>query len=241
MLKEAIEKLLDLSHATTIDVDGQTYTTRPVYPCKPPQMAAIGVHTLAGLVDLIDAKFDGTEFSANSIICVHTPWHVTVEDRVSDVWGQRKTIIDVTMQDVGAGFPFGRWMDPDEFVIGLQSVFAPTPDRDTVLMVASNLTSEVVQISEDDGMTQRATIRKGVALKSEVQVKPRVRLSPYRTFREIEQPASDFVFRLKSKAGETPQCALFEADGGRWKLAAMLAIKGWLKAQQSLCIVPVVA
>jgi len=29
-------------------------------------------------------------------------------------------------------------------------------------------------------------------------------------------------------AGQVPTCALFEADGGRWKLDAVLASKQWL-------------
>jgi len=56
-----------------------------------------------------------------------------------------------------------------------------------------------------------------------------IRLRPYRTFREIEQPASLFVLRLqKGRDGELPRAALFEADGGQWKLEACQAIKHWL-------------
>ena len=33
-----------------------------------------------------------------------------------------------------------------------------------------------------------------------------------------------------ARDGETPQCALFEADGGAWKIKAIEAIRGWLKS-----------
>jgi hypothetical protein len=40
----------------------------------------------------------------------------------------------------------------------------------------------------------------------------------------VEQPESKFVLRIK----DGPQIALFEADGGEWRLAAMLRIKKFL-------------
>lgn len=54
-----------------------------------------------------------------------------------------------------------------------------------------------------------------------------VKLRPYRTFHEVEQPASDFIFRMKSERGIS--CALFEADGGAWENAAMANIKNYLE------------
>jgi len=54
-----------------------------------------------------------------------------------------------------------------------------------------------------------------------------VTLRPYRTFSEVEQPASQFVFRMKT-GGSSPSCALFNADGGAWALEAIENIKRWL-------------
>ena len=56
-------------------------------------------------------------------------------------------------------------------------------------------------------------------------------LRPYRTFPEVEQPASSFIFRMKENDGVC--CALFEADGGAWKNEAMRNIKEYLK--ENLC------
>ena len=39
------------------------------------------------------------------------------------------------------------------------------------------------------------------------------------------QPESQFVFRMKEDKYDGVQCALFEADGGAWKLKAMENIK----------------
>lgn len=56
-----------------------------------------------------------------------------------------------------------------------------------------------------------------------------VYLAPYRTFAEIEQPVSKFVFRMESG----PKAALFEADGGAWKNEAILKIKEYLQKELS--------
>lgn len=117
-------------------------------------------------------------------------------------------------------------------MIGLQSRFVSTPDLVETLKLASNLTASTVAQAEDDGISQRTAVKQGVFLKDNVTVKARVKLKPYRTFREVDQPASEFIFRLRSRDGAVPECALFEADGGQWKLDAVLTIQTWLKDQE---------
>lgn len=56
-------------------------------------------------------------------------------------------------------------------------------------------------------------------------VKPIVKLKPYRTFSEVEQPESEFLVRL-SDGGRV---ALYEADGGAWKLQARRNVADYLK------------
>ena len=60
------------------------------------------------------------------------------------------------------------------------------------------------------------------ALETSVLVKSS--LAPYRTFLEVEQPESDFVLRVNKEA----KLALFEADGGFWKLEAVRLVKEYL-------------
>ena len=56
-----------------------------------------------------------------------------------------------------------------------------------------------------------------------------MKLKPYRTFTEVEQPESDFIFRMKDMGSVC--CALFEADGGAWRNVAMHNIKAYLQEQ----------
>ena len=68
------------------------------------------------------------------------------------------------------------------------------------------------------------TIKTGIASVGEAEVPNPVTLAPYRTFPEIEQVESKFIFRMK----EGPLAAIFEADGGAWKNEAMKRIKEYL-------------
>ena len=65
---------------------------------------------------------------------------------------------------------------------------------------------------------------KGVASADDVIVPNPVELAPYRTFLEVEQPSSSFIFRMKNG----PRGAIFEADGGAWRNQAILNIKEYL-------------
>mgnify|MGYP000736038354 CR=1 FL=1 len=53
-------------------------------------------------------------------------------------------------------------------------------------------------------------------------------LIPYRTFLEVPQPASDFVFRISEGRGGAPAFKLVAADGGLWKSQAVDNVKNYL-------------
>ena len=76
-------------------------------------------------------------------------------------------------------------------------------------------------------MSQTITAKKGVSLMTTEQVKPRLSLQPFRTFREIPQPESEFILRLD----DTGRVGLFEADGGIWKIEAKCQIQGFLEGE----------
>ena len=83
-------------------------------------------------------------------------------------------------------------------------------------------------IYADDGITQRVTAKAGVARVAVVDLPNPVELYPYRTFLDVEQPASKFVLRIKADKDEGPRCALFEADGGAWRATAVETIKSYM-------------
>ena len=54
-------------------------------------------------------------------------------------------------------------------------------------------------------------------------------LRPYRTFVEIDQPTSRFIFRMEQGREQTVNAAIIEADGGAWKLKAIQNIIDYLE------------
>ncbi len=82
------------------------------------------------------------------------------------------------------------------------------------------------QAYADDGISQVATMTVGVAAKADVIVPNPVELIPYRTFQEVAQPASKFVFRIGDK--EVPAFKIVEAENNIWKNEAIANIKEYL-------------
>ena len=123
---------------------------------------------------------------------------------------------------------FERRMDVELFIIQLQSMFVKTAERDNLLKFLGSLKAGFSKEMNDNGVSQIVTAKTGITTVGEVAVPNPVKLQPYRTFSEIEQPASDFVFRIHGGHDE-PTCALYEADGGAWKMEAIQRIAAWVK------------
>ena len=86
-------------------------------------------------------------------------------------------------------------------------------------------------VYNDNGIATTVTTQKGVALQSNAQIKPLVKLKPYRTFQEVEQPESIFLIRLNERG-----ISFTEADGGMWKLSARETVKSFLEDKLSALI-----
>ena len=116
--------------------------------------------------------------------------------------------------------------------VGKQANFAENDDLMTIMQVAGNIQAGTTASYSDDGISQKTTIKTGVQ-RVDVQVPNPVKLIPYRTFAEIEQPSSLYVFRVKDDGNGAPAFKLVEADNGLWKHAAMLKIKDYFEHELS--------
>lgn len=223
MIKKALEYINELKEPFIREIDGNTYSDKPLERINYiPYAGAIEMVTLSSFVEYIKANVD--VMADKMIVHVVSPTEVRLYSAL-DSDRKREYLVNVR-----AGLPdfrFGSFIDHENFVIALQSKFAPNEDRDLVLKFAGTVEDGTVAEYGDDGVTQKATVKTGVASKADAVVPNPVTLIPYRTFLEVQQPASDFVFRMKSANGV--QCAIFEADGGAWKNEAMDNIKEYLK------------
>ena len=129
-------------------------------------------------------------------------------------------------------FTFERFFEHEQFCINLQSKFVDCEETDRALLLKFAGTVESGTVAEygDDGVSQKATVKTGIASKGEAVVPSPAVLMPYRTFVEVQQPTSSFIFRMRDSHNSI-ECALFEADGGAWRIEAMESIKAYLKEQ----------
>ena len=125
---------------------------------------------------------------------------------------------------------FGTFDNHESFCIALQSKFVDNEDRKLLLKFAGTVQDGTVTEYGDDGISQKATVKTGLSSKSDAIVPNPVILKPFRTFLEVDQPESAFIFRMKN-GNYGVQCALFEADGGAWKIEAMKNIKEYLQEE----------
>ena len=107
-------------------------------------------------------------------------------------------------------------------------------DRNIILKVVSNLRDESIHQQTDDGVSQSVQINSGIASVDEVKVPNPVKLIPFWTFQEVDQPASKFIFRMR----EGMQSALFMADNNQWQVEAKNNIKKYIQQLEQETDVP---
>lgn len=209
-LKEALQYITGLKAKSMepklVEIEGRTYCTDNDLTRyhRFPMASDIEVNTLTALVDYIKGKPE--ELRESSIIHVVSPTKVLLYSGLIDE-RNRETLIE------------------------LQANFVETDDLVTIMQVAGNIKSGTTANYSDDGVSQKTTIKTGVELADVIVPNP-VKLRPYRTFAEIEQPESSYVFRIKD-GDRGPAFKLVEADGGLWKNAVMKKIKEYLEFELS--------
>jgi hypothetical protein len=259
MFQDLIKTIQESVIPTVIGVEGKSYASKSLHlPPAEPTPTPLKVSGLGGLIDYIKADPDSLRDTCHLFIQVQSAHKVVLisqfdgrhcnrvnpivancDDYIHDFsFGAYQSIeaVIIALQsqfcdDYIHDFSFGAYQSIEAVIIALQSQFWPTDDRAKILEVLGNLRSERVATEIDDGVTQNVTTRKTLAYGLENVPVPRiVTLMPYRTFAEVDQPASNFILRLKmgEREGQPTQAALFEADGGRWKLEAIESIRTYL-------------
>ena len=223
--KSFVEKVLELAPVQVLEIGGRKYTSATVHRVSAPEAKVLNFATLTGIKDYIEQNIDQID---RQQVMLHVSDFQTVSI-IGPLFGefrQRETL--VVAEAHSCGFEFGKWYEREAFQIGLMSSFLPTKMRDDVLRFVTGIVQSAEVKTADDGISQRVTAKTGIARVAEVDIPNPLTLQPYRTFPEAQQPESDFVFRVRTASDNAIGVALFEADGGRWKLQAALNIKEWL-------------
>jgi hypothetical protein len=219
--REALEYLVNLGQIKVLEIEGQQYSTKQLNHVKMPEPAALKTTTLTALIDYIKSGIDD-KFS-KLLVHVISPTKVALYSELrSDAERECYMICEAFTPN---NIYFNRFVDTESFNIMLQSSFVQNEDKDILLKVTGCIQDKAVKEVGDDGISQAVTIKTGVAKVNDVKVPNPVSLAPYRTFPEIRQPESKFIFRMQSG----PQAALYEADGGAWRNDAMGRVKEYLE------------
>jgi len=243
--KETIEKIEQLvKNSMIVKVDGFEYSAgrlnRVMYNPKP---ETLKVHNLRGFCGFINNDIDKVIKGQPHLIVVNDSKSVDLVSGFDTEDKERTILVSAKVNPELKEFPFGKFLSQEEFIIAFRSLFVGgrEDDFEYVLSYTSKVTNTTEAQGEDDGIAQAVTIRKGASgvLKEKTTLKSIVRLTPYRTFREAEQPEGEFLFRVRGREDEVPSIALFEADGGAWVNKATINVVEYI--QSLVGHIPVIA
>lgn len=231
-LVNAMKFIQDSSAPNLVEHAGDTFADRSLsrlpnykYPSE------LQVSTLASLTGYILSGCDFVlEDELQYLIAVDSPTQVRLMSQLDDDEHRRHLMI------ARATLPsllFDAYQSREHFQIALQSRFEEDAldvnDRELLLKFISHVQSGTIAEYGDDGISQKATISKGAqGMKSDVIIPNPVHLAPYRTFVDVKQPESEFIFRMLDDDHGGIQCGLWEADGGYWRILAIDRIKQYL-------------
>lgn len=193
----------------------------------------LAVATLGSLVGYVKDNRDKHNAVDDLIVHVADPVVVHVCSRLGSETEQYRRHTFLTAKVATTPFAFGAFLDVEAFIIAAQTLFVPGADVARLIELVASITEKDVVDTLDDGYAQRVTVQQGVAFIGERKIQNPVSLAPWRTFANVKQPLSPFIVRLQSgaKDGQKPKVALYEADGGKWRLDAVEAVAEYLRSE----------
>ena len=228
MFKEAIQHIQETAARPFLqEIDGVTYLIdrEGQYQQVKPELEyqeELALTSLDALVKLVRTEASKQEY----------PLYITIPDHLTVVcFGQpdselhfrrisyyraKATDVPGWQSDVKMGF--------EEMQIALRTRFQETADAAYAMKLLSDITTGGKITFNDNGVATSVVTQKGVALQANEAIRPIVKLKPYRTFQEVEQPESPFLIRVSERG-----ISFTEADGGMWKLKARETIKAFLE------------
>ena len=227
MLAEFIDRIISLSTPEIKKLNGRFYGNSDVkvIPELDDLPEQLRVHSLDSVVKLIDQEHTGLpsplfiSIQNYNLVSVFSDYNMNFIDDTPKY--KRYNLCSSVCENVNVFDELV--MEHEEAMINLRACFVQGEGTAYLLDLLSSVSEEEGVQQKDNGLTQTVTVKKGISLVERVGVKPRVLLAPYRTFREVEQPASEFLVRVLGGS----RIMLKEADGGMWQLEAKRRIKAY--------------
>lgn len=220
-----IRNLVD-EHTKKFEIDGRTYSTKQLYLVDKPSEkvpAAIQLGTLKGLADYINATVD-IPADEELYVRIVSPQKIEVHSKLFGDHCQRKAYVTCIARGVEET-RFNQFMGMEEAIILLRTYFEENEDRQKILALISKVTEKSEVTTTDDGLGQEIEVREGISRTGTEEVPDVLMLKPYRTFAEVDQPASPYIVRMR----KGPQVAFFASQSPSWQIEAVNNITGYLK------------
>ena len=230
LTREFLEKVEEMVQPQTLTEGIRTFVDKPMHMLVDEIAADTPLHTnsLSSVADYIksNADFDALASDGRKIIHVEDEKTVWLYTEMNSF--KKRSALLLASAWVSS-FPFGQWLSLENFIISVQANFVADEHRDELLSFVATVKQDTGVEQQDDGVTQKVTTRSGVSLSRTSKVPNPITLRPFRTFSEVEQPDSAFVFRIKAEEGCGVKAALFAADGDAWRHDAILKIRDYFQ------------
>lgn len=230
LTRDFLEKVAEMAQPNTLTEGIRTFVDKPMHMLVDEIAADTPLHTnsLSSVADYIksNADFDALASDGRKIIHVEDEKTVWLYTEMNSF--KKRSALLLASAWVSS-FPFGQWLSLENFIISVQANFVADEHRDELLSFVATVKQDTGVEQQDDGVTQKVTTRSGVSLSRTSKVPNPITLRPFRTFSEVEQPESAFVFRIKAEEGCGVKAALFAADGDAWRHDAILKIRDYFQ------------
>ena len=229
-------QVLEINGGVYAFFGGRMNRMERVLPDDLPEPQSVQVFSLNGLVDMIRADVDGMFAEGQPMHIVRVTDETTVEVLSTALGVHRSRYRRILCKAPVPRIRFGEYLETEDFQVMMQTCFTESEARNLVMRLAGSMSREQSMRKSDDGMTQTVQVQTGVVTVGDVSLKNPVPLTPLRTFYEVDQVTSPFILRFDENA----KAALYEGDGGAWRLKAVTAVADWLRKQLKDCNVCVI-
>lgn len=230
MTRDFIDKLQEMDKPNIVTIQGsdlQFCDKNLNIVRKETTTQAIRTETLTSIVDYIKSGADSKTLKDSGRFIIYVNDYNGV-DLLKELNSDKNRDCLISASFDAESFSFGEFMPVEQFVIDLQAAFVQDENTARLLQFVSSIKSDSSVQQNDDGVGQSVEVRRGISLAQKVTTPNPVMLHPYRTFPEVEQPESRFVFRIKH-TDNGAYAALIPADGDRWKHTAIASIADYFK------------
>lgn len=221
LTKEAVPILTDAA--------GNEWSREKLELLRPPTDKAtfLRVGTLTALCDLL--LLDETVAAGRTMVVhVVSPGEVTVYSPMN-ARRERETVV---MANALLGQEITGWKSLFDFNLAILTGCVDDAERAKLLEYTGNVKASEVFTVVDDGVSQSASVAKGIAANVVREAAPTVvTLRPFRSFVEVEQVPSPFVLRMRNNRNEDIEVGVFECDGHSWMIQQMEKVGEFLRSR----------